>query len=174
MNIILAVLPTCLVMLAVPLAAAPLGASPDVNFVLQVMPYMMAHLFLARRKGVVPSPVMFLAGIAMDIISNGPLGFWALIYLFGVLIARQLPRGLTYTRSGRVSGLLLVTCALAAAQVGLASLYTLDWIDWHPILAGTLIAGFVPLLIDLAWRERSNETAFNVSARGGGHGSAHV
>ena len=173
MTIVLAVLPTCLVVLAVLMAAAPLAASVEIDVVLQVMPYMLAHLFLARRKGVVPSPVMFAAGIAMDIITNGPLGFWALIYLFGVLIARQLPRGLTSTQSGRVSGLLLIVFALAAAQVGLASLFRLAWIDWHPVLAGTLMAGFVTLLIDLAWRERSNETAFNVTARGG-DGAGHV
>ena len=118
MNIVLAVLPTCLVMLAVLVAAAPLGASVEVGFVLQVMPYMLAHLFLARRKGVVPSPVMFIAGIAMDIINNGPLGFWALIYLFGVLIARQLPQGLTDTRSGRVSGLLLIVFAVVFGPLG--------------------------------------------------------
>ncbi|MGI9478908.1 MAG: hypothetical protein ACR2PI_19560 [Hyphomicrobiaceae bacterium] len=173
MNIILAVLPTCLVFMAVLVAAAPLGASVEAGLVLQVMPYMMAHLFLARRKGVVPSPVMFAAGIAMDIISNGPLGFWALIYLFGVLIARQLPHGLTNSQSGRVSGLLLIVFALAAAQVGLASLFRLAWIDWHPVLAGTLMAGFVTLLIDLMWRERREETTFNVTARGG-DGATHV
>ncbi|MFY0614296.1 MAG: hypothetical protein JXQ99_22400 [Hyphomicrobiaceae bacterium] len=170
MSIVLAVLPTLLIVLAVLVAAAPLGANADASLVLQVMPYMMAHLFLVRGIGVVPSPVMFMAGIAMDIISSGPLGFWPLVYLFGVLVARQLPRGLTYTQSGRVSGLLLLVFALAAAQVGLASIYLLEWIDWHPVMAGTLIAGFVTLLIDLAWRDRTNDTAFNVSARGGDAG----
>lgn len=172
MNTVLLVLPTILVLLAVLVAAAPLGANGDVGLVLQVMPYMMAHLFLARGKGFVPSPIMFFAGVAMDIASNGPLGFWALIYLFGVLIARQLPAGLTHSRLGRLSGLLLVVFVLAAAQVGLASLYQLKWIDWHPVLAATLAAGGITLLFDLVWRERGRERPLNVTMRG--DGSAHV
>lgn len=172
MSFVLLVLPTILVLLAVLVAAAPLGAKGDIGLVLQVMPYMMAHLFLARGKGFVPSPVLFLAGIAMDITSGGPLGFWALIYLFGVLIARQLPAGLMHTRLGRLSGLLLVVFVLAAAQVGLASLYQLKWIDWHPVLAGTLVAGGITLLIDLVWRERGPERPLNVTMRG--DRSAHV
>lgn len=174
MNIVLLLLPSCLVLLAVLAAAAPLGVNTQAGLVLQVMPYMMAHLFLARRKGFVSSLVMFLAGITVDITSGGPLGFWALIYLFGVLIARQLPSALMHTQMGRLSGLLLVVFALAAAQVGVASLYLLEWIDWHPVLAGTLVAGLITLLIDLMWRERVSERAINVTARGAGTRSAHV
>ena len=174
MSVILSVLPSCLVLLAVLLAAAPWGVTAGAEFVLQVMPYMMAHLFLARGKGFVPSPVMFIAGMIMDVASNGPLGFWALIYLFGVLIARQLPDGLMDTRMGRFSALLLVVFALAAAQVAIASIYLLKWIDWHPVLAGTLMAGFITLLIDLAWRDRSLERPRNEMARGAGNRSANV
>ena len=108
MSIVLMVLPSCLVIVAVLIAVAPLGLKGDAVLVLQIMPYMMAHLFVARGKGFVPSPVMFLAGITLDVTSGGPLGYWALIYLFGVLIARQLPVGLIETRVGRLFGLLLV------------------------------------------------------------------
>ncbi len=174
MNIVLLVLPSLLVLLAVLVAMAPLGAHADAGIVLQVMPYMMAHLFLARGKGFVPSPVMFAAGLAIDLTSGGPLGFWALIYLFGVLIARHLPSGLMHTQLGRLSGLLLVVFSLTAVQVGVASIYQLRWIDWHPVLAGTLVAGSITLLIDLMWRERVSERAINVTARGAGNRSAHV
>lgn len=174
MTVVLAVLPSLLILLAVLIAVAPWGVAKEAEFVLQVMPYMMAHLFLARRRGLVLSPIVFLAGIGMDIASDGPLGFWALVYLFGVLVARQLPDGLLETRLGRFSALLLVVFALAAAQVGIASLYLLNWIDWHPVLAGTLAAGCITLLIDLAWQERSADRPMNVTVRGAGRGAAHV
>lgn len=174
MTAILFVLPTFLILFAVFLATAPLGAPVGAGYVLQVMPYMMAHLFLARGRGFVPSPVVFVAGIAMDIANDGPLGFWALIYLFGVLIARQLPSGLMHSRSGRLSGLLLLVFALAAAQVGVASLYQLKWIDWHAVLAGTMIAGLITALLDLAWQQRRPERAINVTSRGGGRRPADV
>ncbi len=174
MSIVLMVLPSCLVIVAVLIAVAPLGLKGDAVLVLQIMPYMMAHLFVARGKGFVPSPVMFLAGITLDVTSGGPLGYWALIYLFGVLIARQLPVGLMETRVGRLFGLLLVAVVLAAAQVGLASLYLLDWVGWRPVLTATFIAGAVPFVIDLMWRERGSERVLNVTARGGESRPGHV
>ena len=125
-----------------------------------------------RAPHMMPPASVFVLGIAIDLFSAGPLGFWALIYLFGVLIARQLPVGLMYTRLGRLSGLLLVVFVLAAAQVGVASLYQLKWIDWHPVLAGTLVAGGITLLIDLVWRDRAAERPVNVTVRG--DGAAHV
>lgn len=174
MSFVLMALPSCLVLIAVLVAVAPLGLNSDVVLALQIMPYMVAHLFLARGKGVVPSPVMFLAGIAVDITSGGPLGYWALIYLFGVLIVRQLPVGLTETRIGRLAGLLLVVCALAAAQVGVASLYLLDWVDWRAVVAATLMAGAITLVMDLMWRGRVSERAINVTARGAENRPGHV
>lgn len=172
MTVVYFVLPTLLVVLSVLVAVAPWGAWTGAGLVLQVLPYMVAHLFLVRGKGFVPSPVMFLAGLAMDVGTGGPLGFWALIYLFGVLITRQLPGGLVMTHAGRFSGLLLVVFALSAAQVGVASIYQLKWIDWHGVVAGTVIAGVLTGLADLAWRERRSERDINVTARGGG--SRHV
>ena len=174
MSIVLMVLPSCLVILAVLIAVAPLGLNSDAVLVLQIIPYMMAHLFLARGKGLVPSPVVFLAGLTLDITSGGPLGYWALIFLFGVLIARQLPDGLMATRVGRLVGLLLVAVALAAAQVGVASLYLLDWVEWRSVLAATLIAGAIPLVIDLMWREHGSERVLNVTVRGGESRPGHV
>ena len=174
MKAIYFILPTVLVVLAVALAAAPLGAPSSVSYVLQVMPYMAAHVFIVRGKGFVPSPLMFVAGLAVDLASDGPLGFWALIYLFGVLIARQYPIGLTQTQIGRLSGLLLVVFALAAAQVALASLYQLQWIDWHAVLAGTIAAGAIAGVIDLLWPEHRSDRSLNVTDRGAGGVSPHV
>jgi rod shape-determining protein MreD len=174
MSIVMTILPTILVMSAVVIAAAPWGTSSSVSFVLPLMPYMMAHLFLARGKGFVPSPVMFLAGLAMDTVSDSPLGFWAWIYLFGVLVARQLPDGLVHSQFGRFTGLLLIVFALTAAQVGLASLYQLRWIEWHEVFAGTLVAGCITALIDLAWSVVQPKRSINVTARGIGGGPGHV
>lgn len=171
MSVVLLVLPSVLVLLTVLIATAPWGAPAGAGFVLQVLPYMVAHVFLARGKGFVPSPVVFAAGLITDIASQGPLGFWALIYLFGMLITRQTSGSLGQSLAGRLSGLLLIVFALAAAQVGVASLYQLKWIEWHPVLAGTAIAGGFALLCDLLWPERRSDRDINVTMRGGGRSS---
>jgi len=174
MKVVHFILPSALILLAVAVAAAPLGVPTEASYVLQVMPYMLAHLFLARGKGFVPSPVVFVAGLFMDIASDGPLGFWSLIYLFGILIARQLPNSLMQTRLGRLSGMLLAVFALAAAQVALASLYQFRWIDWHAVLAGTLVAGLLTSLLDLLWPEGRADRPLNVTERGGGGTTSNV
>jgi len=174
MSVVYLVLPTVLILATTLAAIVPWGAPPGAGYVLQVMPYMMAHLFIARGKGFVPSPVVFLAGLAMDVASAGPLGFWALIYLFGVLVARQLAGGAATSRGGRLFGLVLAVFALTAAQVGLASLYQLQWIDWQAVLVGTALAGLVTLLIDVAWRDRRFERELNVTSRGAKSRASHV
>jgi cell shape-determining protein MreD len=165
-SALLWILPTLLIVLAVGIAVTPLGLPDGAQFVLPLMPYMMAHLFVSRGRGFVPSPVIFLAGIFVDIASGEPLGFWAFIYLFGVLIARQLPDGLMQNHWTRLSALLLMVFALSAAQVALASLYQLKWINWHAVLSGTLVAGAITALFDLMWLQTRSDSALNVTDRG--------
>jgi rod shape-determining protein MreD len=176
--VVIYILPSVLVMLAVMVAIIPWSGTPGTGIALLVMPYMVAHLFLSRGTWFVPSPLLFFAGLVVDLTSDGPLGFWALIYLFGALIARQLTVGLHDTVIGRVSGILLIVFALAAAQVGVASAYQLDWVDWHIVLMGTGMAGVITMLVDVMWRERRSERDLNVTARGGNKstraGARHV
>ena len=178
MNVAYLVLPSLLMVLATGVAVAPWGVRPVASIALQLLPYFIAHLFIVRGRGVVPSPVVFAAGLAIDIGTDGPLGFWALIYLTGVLIARQLPAVLLQSRFGRLSGLFLIVAALTATQVGIASLYQLQWIDWQVVLAGTALAGIAAAVLDLLWRGGRSERDLNVTERGAGRatasGSGHV
>lgn len=168
------IVPSLLICLAVAVAIAPLGAPGRATFVLPLLPYMVAHIFVARGKGFVPSPLMFCAGLAVDMAGDGPLGFWPMIYLLGLLIARQLPTGLAETRFGRLSGMLLVVFALAAAQVALASLYQFRLVDWHAVLAGTVIAGLIASLLDLVWPTARSTRPINVTDRGAAGGAGNV
>jgi hypothetical protein len=72
------------------------------------------------------------------------------------------------TLLGRVSGILLIVFALTAAQVGIASAYQLEWVDWHAVMMGTGLAGAITILVDVVWRERRSDRDLNVTARGTG------
>ena len=85
MKAVLAILPSVVITMVLALACAPWGALDEARFVMPLLPYMAAHVFLARGVGVVPSPVLFVAGLVMDLATHGPLGFWAIIYLSGAI-----------------------------------------------------------------------------------------
>ena len=167
MKAVWAVVPTLAIVAAMAVACAPWGAPEGARFVMPLLPYMAAHVFIVRGAGMVPSPVVFLAGLVMDLATLGPLGFWSFVYLFAVLVARLLAGSLNETAGGRLVVLGCVVAALVVVQIGLASLYRLEWVDWQGVAAGTVIAAVPAGLADFVWRALSDERRINVTERGG-------
>ena len=166
MKAVLAILPSVVITMVLALACAPWGAPDEARFVMPLLPYMAAHIFLARGVGVVPSPILFVAGLVMDLATHGPLGFWAIIYLSGALFARQLPGGIMQTVLGRQGALAATVLVLFVVQVGVASLYKLEWVDWRGVIAGTSVAALAVLIVDLIWRSGQSAAQVNVTQRG--------
>jgi rod shape-determining protein MreD len=158
--------PTVSVVLALAIACAPFGAPEGARFVMPLLPYMAAHVFMVRGAGAVPSPVLFLAGLVMDLATRGPLGFWPLVYLSAGLVARLMPATLSETAGGRLAVLLAVVGVLAAGQVGLASIYNFEWVDWQGVVVGTVIAALPAALVEIVWRRGRDERRINVTERG--------
>ena len=166
MSAVLGVLPSLVIALVLVLACAPWGAPDDARFMMPLLPYMAAHVFLARGVGVVPSPVLFAAGLVMDLATHGPLGFWAIIYLSGALFARQLPGAIMQTVMGRLGALAATVLVLFVVQIAVASLYKLEWVDGRGVIAGTSLAALMVLIVDLLWRPGQKATQVNVTQRG--------
>ncbi len=167
MIIVRVIVPVLVISMAVVFAIAPLGLPDWAGIMAPVLPAFLACVFIMRGRGVALSPVLFGGGLVVDIASDGPLGFWALIYLFATLIAYQLPASLVQSRVGRACGLVLIVFAVAVAEAGLASLYQLKWVNWHSVLGGTFGAGLVAVVVDLAWRSRVAQSGHVVTSRGG-------
>jgi rod shape-determining protein MreD len=103
-----------------------------------------------------------LLGLLTDVMSGGPLGFWALMTLAAAstgaqarfLIKERNYMGLWLAWVGLVSG-------LGCLGWLLASLYFFRWVDWWPIAFGALasIVLFPVVLHGVLWlRRRSLET----------------
>ena len=54
MKAVLAILPSVVITIVLALACAPWGAPDEARFVMPLLPYMAAHVFLARGVGVLP------------------------------------------------------------------------------------------------------------------------
>ena len=166
MSAVLGVLPSLVIALVLALASAPWGAPDDARFVMPLLPYMAAHVFLARGVGVVPSPVLFVAGLVMDLTTHGPLGFWPIVYLSVALFTRQLPGAIMQTVMGQLGALAATVLVLCVVQVAVASLYKFEWVDWRGVIAGTSLAALMVLVVDLLWRPGQKATQVNVTQRG--------
>jgi rod shape-determining protein MreD len=142
---------------AVLAAAVPWGLPADATFILPLVVVMMVFCWRVIPGDVLPPAVAMLLGLLTDIMSGGPLGFWALMTLIAASVggpARSL------ASEGELSVLWLVWSALAIALSCfgwlLASLYFLRWIDWWPIAFGaaTSIVLFPLVLHGLLWIKR--------------------
>jgi len=131
------IFPAFAIFLAVVIAAVPWGLPGQTTFVLPFITLLLVFLFAARRVDPAPSWLIFLAGLATDILTAGPLGYWALIYILTYTLARVLP-GKSWTQT--IGGLWLVFLAAAviAGTSGwaIASLYYFRVIPWEPIALG--------------------------------------
>jgi rod shape-determining protein MreD len=152
-----AILPALSVLFAVLATAVPWGLPADASFTLPLVVVMMVFCWRIIPDAVLPLTACMLLGLLTDVMSGGPLGFFALM----ALIAATIGGLLRFTLEPRdLLPLWLVWSALALALglLGwlLGSLYFFRWIDWWPILFGTLtsIVLFPVVLRGLVWIRR--------------------
>jgi rod shape-determining protein MreD len=122
-------------------AVLPWGLPPDGRFVLPLLPFIAIHYWASRHPDRLAEWVPFVAGLAVDVLSNGPLGYWSLIYLVGYMIAVEAHLVTAAGPAGRWFIFLTSLALLVAAAWGIASLYYLELAAWRPFAWAALLAG---------------------------------
>lgn len=155
--------PTASIFLLTFVAALPWGLPPMGRVALSLLPIIAMHYWVVCRDGSIPEWQVFACGLALDFLTDGPLGYWALIYLVAdltVLGARMSLR----SRFSRRLWLLLTLAASAALAWGLASAYLLTMVDWLSFGAGAGLASMSALLFFLlaGSRDEGQRTGGNV------------
>lgn len=152
-----AMLPALSVLFAVFATAVPWGLPVDATFILPLVVVMMVFCWRSLPGTVLPPYLAMLLGLLTDVVSGGPLGFWALMTLIAATAGTRAP---SPTDGQDMNRLWLVWGGVAAGMACLgwllASLYFLRWIDWWPIAVGALasIALFPVVLHGLLWIRR--------------------
>jgi rod shape-determining protein MreD len=92
------------------------------------------YIWQAGHPGLMPPVLVASVGLAIDALTYGPLGYWPLIFLAGMAVARAANRVLE--GAGRAG----VWLAFVAASLGLAvvawltaSAYFFQMVDWRPM-----------------------------------------
>lgn len=144
------VVPSVVLIFAVVIAAVPWVLPAEASFILPSLLLIAVFVLTLQRKRKLPGVSVFAAGLLFDILTAGPMGYWAILFLLTYSVAVQYR-----IRAGRMefSWLWLVfagTATLAAAAGwGLASLYFVRIIDWQPMAIGAaVIIAMFPLV---AW-----------------------
>jgi rod shape-determining protein MreD len=123
------------------LAVLPWGAVDWTRLALPLLPLSAIHFWSLRRPSALPAVAVFLTGLFIDVMTFGPLGFWALIYLTGAATGRFEAEYVPNAGAPvRLFNFMIVAVLLAALQWAVSSAYFMRWIDWPPFISAALAA----------------------------------
>jgi rod shape-determining protein MreD len=146
------IMPVVSVALLTLLAALPWGLPSEARFLLPLLPYTAIHFWAVRRPALMPEWLVFLSGLATDVLSHGPLGFWSLVFLLGYMLAQVLPGLNRWGAIGRWLQYCTTIALLALAQWILASAYFMSAVDWGPLVRSAVGACLLYPLLGLLLR----------------------
>lgn len=135
--------PAVTIFLATVLVALPWGMAATNRFFLPLLPLIVIHYWTMRRPDRVSEWWAFVAGLCLDILTHGPIGFWALMYLLAYACA-QMTRDMA--GDGQLAKFVLASItvfALTAFAWAASSLYYFELADWRPYLTAAVAAALI-------------------------------
>ena len=96
------------------------------------LPVIAIHYWSSRHPDRLSAWVPFLAGLVVDVLSNGPLGYFSLLYLGSSLLGAEAGSVLAASAAGRWAQFIAALMALVLVGWGVACLYELAIADWRP------------------------------------------
>ncbi|MDX2308284.1 MAG: hypothetical protein NW216_08610 [Hyphomicrobium sp.] len=146
------------------IAVLPWGLAASYRFVLPLLPVIFIHEWAIRNPSPLPAWAVFASGLAVDILTAGPLGYWSLIYLVAYVLSVEVG---TLSRSEpalRWVSFAIVLVLVVAVAWSIASLYFFEaaemsgflWAALWAMLAYPLLAAFV-VAVDPLPQRRMND-----------------
>jgi rod shape-determining protein MreD len=155
------VLPAATIVIAGLIAVLPIGVGEMARYALSFLPLMAIHYWSARRPHLVPVAFIFAIGLAIDVLTHGPVGYWALLAVAVAALA-QGESWLTgrSTALGRAATFVVSMAVAALVAWGVASIYTGLAIPARPLTGAALTAImlYVPMVIAFMPIDRLWET----------------
>lgn len=133
-------------------AILPWGLPTVDRFVLPLLPVVAIYYWTLDRDAWLPEWSIFLAGLLLDVLTQGPLGYWALVYLVAYVIAVYCSRFAVNTTAQRLA---LFTGAIVSVTLFAwlaASAYFIAFLDAEPYGRGAGVAVLAAALITLLRR----------------------
>ena len=142
--------PSLVLFFVVVIAAVPWVLPAEASFILPSLLIIAVFVLTIQRKRKLPGISVFAAGLLFDILTAGPMGYWAILFLRTYTIAVQYRIRAGRTEFSALWAVFAGTAILAAAAGwGLASLYFVRIIDWQPMAIGA--AAIIAMFPLFAW-----------------------
>lgn len=152
MSIFDRLIPVLTIVVTTILVVLPWGMTAENRFVLPLLPLIVIHYWTTRRPDVVAEWWAFAAGLSVDILTHGPIGYWALMYLLG-FAAAHMTRGVSGDRPLMTWLTAAITLLLVTAIAWIiSSLYYFEFTDWRPYLFAAVAAAIIYPVIGLVLR----------------------
>lgn len=146
------IVPVLTIIMATLLVVLPWGVTAQNRFFLPLLPLIVIHYWTLRLPDEVKDWWAFCAGLSVDILTNGPIGYWALIYLLGFAAAKLSTdvAGGSPVFKWLAAGATMI--ALTALGWVVSSLYYFEWADWRPYMTAAVASALVYPLIAIVLR----------------------
>jgi rod shape-determining protein MreD len=133
------------------LALQSAGATPSVALVCGLLPTLTIHSWGLARPGSIPLALAFVAGVWVDAVSQGPIGFWALAYVATSVTVDALSSGAS--RGGLAHALsLVVTLAVVTSILWVvSSVYSWQMSPVEPLVTAGVAAAALYGVAQLVW-----------------------
>lgn len=156
----MAILPALSILALAVVALLPWSGGDTARFALAMMPVLAIRFWSQRHPSAVPAVLAFATGLLLDVVSFGPLGFWALIALAALGLARfEAALFPDAAAALSVTAFLLSNALLAALAWALSSIYFNRLLPWQPPVLGALTAAAAYPLIWLVLGSLGSKSA---------------
>jgi len=148
-------LPALSLALATLAAIVPTGLGADWRFVPALFPLAVVHYWADRRRNgpgapTLPALLIFASGLAVDAMTSGPLGYWALVYLAGAALTHVAGTRLARLGVSRWPRFVAVTALVGSLAWATASLYFANSAPLWPLaVASAVVIAAEPLIAAL-------------------------
>lgn len=132
-------------------AILPWGLPVDDRFVLPLLPIVVIYYWTLERDAWLPEWAIFLAGLLLDVLTHGPLGYWALVYLAAYVVAVFCSRIRIETTVGRLSLFAAAMIAVTSFAWLAASAYFIELLDVGPYVRGAASAVVAAAVLTLVF-----------------------
>jgi rod shape-determining protein MreD len=147
-GILAAVIPTLSVVPFALVSIMPLHAPYWAAFALPLVPLAAIYNWARHRPDLLPAPIVLLFGLFVDLVTDGPLGYWAALYILTYAFATERNRHEEDRTFVVMVEFLRVLMVVTAAGWVVASLYFWRLFDPVPFAVAIVLGAVIWPIVD--------------------------